>query len=392
MQELFRKYLDNQCTTEELSLLLNHFDNPENELLLKDLIHESLGNEQADTDNIWTGTTERVYNNIKGRILPTKGKLIPIYKKAWVRLAAACIIIMLGVGSYFLFNKTTNNTGLAENNLQKDVEPPKATRAMITLTNGQQVYLDSAANGELAMQSNIKLVKLASGEIVYQTATGETVNEIQYNTLSNPRGSKAVSLALNDGTKVWLNSESSLKYPVAFVGNERKVEITGEAYFEVAKDASKPFKVNVAGKGEVEVLGTHFNVNSYADETTINTTLLEGSVRVTSLITHSSSLISPGQQAQLNANGLININSNADVEEVMAWKNGKFIFQDLDIQSIMRQIGKWYDVDVEYRGTITKEEFVGVISRNVNISEIIKMLEKTGVVHFEIEGKKIIVK
>jgi len=197
-------------------------------------------------------------------------------------------------------------------------------------------------------------------------------------------------LTLSDGSKVWLNAASSLRYPASFVGNERKVELTGEGYFEVAKNASMPFKVNVAGKGEVEVLGTYFNINSYADEATINTTLLEGKVKVSAL--NNQQTLSPGQQAQIAGDGQINLNKNVNVEAVMAWKNGKFIFENADIKSVMRQVEKWYDVEIVFNGNITTEEFVGIISRNVNVSQILKMLEKTGTVKFEIEGKRIIVK
>jgi ferric-dicitrate binding protein FerR (iron transport regulator) len=198
-------------------------------------------------------------------------------------------------------------------------------------------------------------------------------------------------LTLADGTKVWMNAASSMRYPTLFIGNERKVEITGEAYFEVAKNTSMPFKVNVAGKGEVEVLGTHFNINSYGDEPTINTTLLEGRVKMASLTTDDLQFITPGQQACLNSKGQIDLNKNPDIEEVMAWKNGKFQFgEKMDVQAIMRQIARWYDVEVEYKGTVNGS-IGGSISRDVNISIVLSMLEKTGEVKFRIEGNKVTV-
>ena len=202
-------------------------------------------------------------------------------------------------------------------------------------------------------------------------------------------------MVLADGSKVWLNAASSLRFPATFTGSERKVELTGEGYFEVAKNAAMPFKVDVAGKGEVEVLGTHFNINAYEDEATINTTLLEGKIKLTAtdsrLPAHDSWLLSPGQQAQLSANGGISLNRNPDTEEVMAWKNGKFHFGEAaDIQTIMRQIARWYDVQVEYKGKVT-EHIGGTISRNVNVSKVLEMLEMTGTVNFWVNGKKVTV-
>ena len=388
IETLFKRFLENNCTREELQELYNQIDQVEDESILKlmDVHYENLSvNDKVDNVD-WN----YMFSQITKKQAPVQ-KLVSFRRIA----VAASIIFALVIGTYFLFsNKTGKQTEIVktDNSIQPDIMAPEKSRAMITLDNGQRILLDSAGSGQLAIQANVKLMRLENGEIAYQATPGTTVGELQYNTLYNPRGSKPVSLSLNDGTKIWLNSESSLKYPIAFAGSERKVEITGEAYFEVTKNALMPFKVNVAGRGEVEVLGTHFNVNSYSDEPSINTTLLEGSVKVTSLATNNSQLIKPGELAELGQSGEINVNKNVNIAEVMAWKNGKFIFQDLDIQSIMRQISKWYDVDVEYRGTITNEQFVGVISRNVNVSEIIKMLEKTGAVNLEIDGKRIIVK
>jgi len=202
---------------------------------------------------------------------------------------------------------------------------------------------------------------------------------------------------------VWLNSESSIKYPVFFAGKERKVEISGEAYFEVLKDASKPFKVKINGSVEVEVLGTSFNINSYEDEPTIRTTLLEGSVSVreepiVGVNTNTNKLsvvLKPGQQAQMvvgdNSNNGVRVVGAVDVDAVVAWKNGLFRFKGAELGAVMRQIARWYDVDVEYQGKLPDYPLVGNIPRNVPVSEILKLLELTGVVHFTIEGKKVTV-
>lgn len=315
----------------------------------------------------------------------------------WKRVAAAAIIVIVaGIGTWLLwFNKKVPADVVQQPAI--DIPAPITSKAMITLANGQRLYLDSAANGQLAMQGNIKLVKLANGQIAYQTAAGEEMKEMQYNTVYNPRGSTVIDISLADGSKVWLNAGSSVTYPVAFIGNERRVTITGEAYFEVTHDASKPFHVSFGPPptgghrgGEVEVLGTHFNINAYDDEEMIRTTLLEGKIKVTELKTQNSKLINPGHQAAI-ADSRLTIFENVDLDAVIAWKNGKFMFNEkAEIQTIMRQLSRWYDVEVEYKGAIS-QHFWGSMSRTVNISQVLKKLEMTGGVHFKVENKKIIV-
>jgi ferric-dicitrate binding protein FerR (iron transport regulator) len=206
--------------------------------------------------------------------------------------------------------------------------------------------------------------------------------------VTTPRGGQ-YQLLLSDGSKVWLNSASSIRFPVSFAGDTRRVEVSGEAYFEVAKNPSMPFKVDVDGKNEVEVLGTHFNINSYADEGSIKTTLLEGSVKVTSLKTHESKLITPGQQAQLNKEGQITI-SKADPDKVMAWKNGYFNVDGADTKTVMQLLSRWYDVDVVYEGAIPQREWGGDIEKNLKLSQMLKILEKNNL-HFRLEGRKLMV-
>jgi len=309
--------------------------------------------------------------------------------RLWRKLAvAASILLVVGLGSYFLFfNKSGKQTEIVKGPtvVPGDVKAPESNKAMITLADGRTIALESVDAGKLAQQSNVTVTKTADGKIVYSG----TATEMVYNTLSNPRGSRVVDMTLSDGSRVWLNSGSSVIYPVAFVGNDRKVSITGEAYFEVAKNPSKPFKVTVKDM-TVEVLGTHFNINSYSDEASIKTTLLEGAVKVTkgSVV----AMLTPGQQAQLTANGQIGVNKNIEVDEIVAWKNGKFQFGDkVDIGAIMRQIARWYDVDVEYNGIFTKH-FGGSISRDVSISQVLKILETTGDVRCKVEGRKVTVK
>jgi ferric-dicitrate binding protein FerR (iron transport regulator) len=275
---------------------------------------------------------------------------------------------------------------------------------MLTLADGRTITLDDVQNGILTKEGNTAVSK-KDGIVMYHSPAGDAQPAaiISYNTLTTPRGGQ-YQLVLPDGSKVWLNAASSIKYPTAFTGNERKVEVTGEGYFEVAKNASMPFHVQVNNM-DVEVLGTHFNINGYSDEPSIRTTLLEGSVKVRQwsmvngqLKTENEALLKPGEQAALAGthspltthHSPLTIDHSPNTEEVMAWKNGLFQFQDASIESIMRQVARWYDVQIEYKGKINNE-FIGKIPRHVPVSSVLNILESTGWVHFTIVGKKIIV-
>ena len=265
--------------------------------------------------------------------------------------------------------------------------PPGKSGAILTLASGEKVLLDSMSNGTVAMQGRTQLRKLG-GQLNYKAMDAALpASAVFYNTMTVPRG-RTFKLRLEDGTMVWLNAGSTIRFPTAFTGKERKVELMGEGYFEVAKNASMPFKVEVNGM-EVEVLGTHFNINSYNDEPAIRTTLLEGSVKINK--NNTTSLLKPGQQAEVNSAGEVRIINNADIDEAVAWKNGIFNFEGNDIQSVMRQIARWYDVDIKYEN-ISTAHFMGTISRNVNMSEVLNMIALTGAVHFKVEGRTITVK
>lgn len=303
----------------------------------------------------------------------------------WV---AASVTILLGISVYFLrFNKRLEPKQIVEaKTLPDDVQAPQSSKAMITLANGQKVYLDSIGNGAAVLQGNAKLVKLANGEIVYRSA-GKPDGEIQYNTLVNPRGSKVINMVLTDGTKVWLNAGSSLVYPVIFAGNKREVAVTGEAYFEVTHDNSKQFIVH-KGSMDVVVMGTHFNVNAFEDDDdNIKVTLLEGSVNVKN--GSSNGFLNPGEQALVHKE--IKIVRDVNIEKVMAWKNGYFQFDKSSLQSVLKQVARWYDIEVIYEGTNRHREFVGEIERDLNLAEMLSILE-INKVSFIIEGKTLIVK
>jgi transmembrane sensor len=360
---LVSRYLNNQATGEEQEVFFHLLE----EGKLDSIINEAL-----------TGEFE------KALAVP---KVIPLIRRPWFRLAAATVLLLIVAGSFFLFNSQEKQQQAADNKPAVNDLPPGGNKAVLTLSDGSKIILDSAANGNLSNQGNATVIKI-DNQVLYKTA-GKS-GEVIYNTISTPKGG-TYQLVLADGTRVWLNAASSLRFPVAFVGRERRVEITGEAYMEVTKNAVIPFIVDVAHQAEIEVLGTHFNVNSYADESAIKTTLVEGRVKVTGSGTKQSQLLLPGQQARIVTGGQISIERNVDMEEVLAWKNGKFEFGDAaDIASVMRQISRWYDVEVEYKGTVTGH-IGGSISRNVSVSKVFEMLEMTGSVKFGVSGKKVTV-
>jgi len=306
----------------------------------------------------------------------------------WNKVAvAASVLFMIAMGSYYLFynkpSKQNELTKILEKKFKNDANPGKY-KAKLTLADGKIIVLDNWIIGEIAEQGGTEVLN-KDGGLVY-AARKKSSNEILYNTLSTARGETYATL-LADGSKIWLNSASSIKFPVAFVGKERKVEITGEAYFEVAKDATKKFIV-AANKTTTEVLGTHFNISSYAEETTTKVTLLEGKVKVGKLIPQGFQVLSAGQQAEVNAD--IKVLDNVNIEAVMAWKNGIFQFENADIHSIMRQVARWYDVDVVFEKEINTK-FGGIIPMSVNLSKLLTMLELTNHVHFKINGRTIIV-
>lgn len=347
--------------------------------------------------------TARLLKKIKEEVYYQPSKVKPMYKTWW---AAAAVLLVLATGSYFLFRQDSNKEIVKTNKKQPVIEndiAPGGNKAILTLADGSEVVLDTATNGAITRQGGVTVIKL-DGQLAYNKE-GNISNEVFYNTITTPKGGQ-YQLILADGSKVWLNAASSLRFPTAFVGTERKVELTGEGYFEVAKPLSPkgeqriPFIVKFNSpsghEGEVEVLGTHFNVNSYTDEENIKITLLEGSVKVMPPSTKGGyAILKPGEQAQVSnsplGDGGIKVVDNVNVEEAVAWKNGKFIFQEIDIQSVMRQLARWYDVEVDYKGNLPDDEYIGVLSRTEKISAILNFLKATKTVSFSINGRKVTV-
>jgi ferric-dicitrate binding protein FerR (iron transport regulator) len=390
LQYLFEKYFNKTATEEERAELLGLLKDPTNSQQVLQVMSSTWASFERDsivgvfTQNEADTILENILTNI-----PPNGKLVSINRKrfAWWRYTAAAVILVIIVGIWFVADRgyrehTEQTTAI----VTKDVEAPNKARAILTLANGTKVYLDSVNNGTIAKESDVDVVKTEDGRIIYSHADTKTQSELVYNTLSNPRGSKVIDMQLSDGSHVWLNAGSSVTYPVAFIGSERMVQITGEAYFEVKHDANRPFHVK-KGNTDVTVLGTHFNVNAYDDEDALRITLLEGSVAVKN--ESNNVRIKPGEQAIVS--GDIKVNKDVDVEDVMAWKNGMFQFNRTSIQSIMKQVERWYDVDVEYKTNVSQKDFTGGIARKENVSQVLKMLETTGAIHFNIEGRKVVV-
>lgn len=318
-------------------------------------------------------------------------KTVPLFVKyKW--LAIAAVFVMLSSLSLLFFNKenTKQQVVAVKTKPVKNTIVPGSNNAILTLSNGNQISLNDKENGVLASQSGVIITKNKDGQLQYQIKADAPAG---INTISTPRGGQ-YQLILVDGTKVWLNAASSITFPTQFNGSERKVEILGEAYFEVAKNANKPFKVKSKNQ-IIEVLGTHFNVNTYDDEVADKTTLLEGSVSISKVTngkvqTTGSKILKPGQQASVSVNQSQIAVALADEDEAVAWKNGYFKFNKADIQSIMRQVSRWYNVDVEYKGEMNQDLFVGKINRSEHVEEVLSILERSKI-NVAIKGRTIII-
>lgn len=308
------------------------------------------------------------------------------HRRSWLHRwgwAAAAALLLLSAGSYL---RTSTPSKTADAVKTGDIAPGKEG-AILTLGDGTQVVLDSLGNGLIAAQNGTQ-VRLKDDVLVYDPANGANGN-ILYNTMTTPKG-RQFRLTLPDGTLVWLNAASSIRYPTTFTGSERQVRITGEVYFEVAKNTKMPFRVNVNDKAEVEVLGTFFNVNAYENEANIATTLLSGAVKIRSSYT-GAVILQPGQQAQMRANQrTVKIIDNADTGKVMAWRHGIFNFEDATVDEILRQLERWYDIDVVYKGAIPDIPMAGKITRDVPLSKLLGILKKLGL-QYQMEGRQLII-
>ena len=388
--ELTAGYLNNSLNKEELRYFLETIKNKEYEQKLKDKISGLLHNESV-SGQLDKNQEEIIFNNImllantkektkKEHNAKTKARIV-LFRRVAV---AASVIGMVSLSIYFLKHTLKKEDNKICAHKFKDDVSPGNNKATLTLADGSSIILDDVQDGALTQQGGAKIIKI--GDKVSYHTTGKT-SEVEYNTITTPRGGQ-YQVELPDGSRVWMNAASSLRFPTAFTGKERRVEINGEAYFEVTKNKSMPFIVKV-NDAQVEVLGTHFNVMAYDEEGIVNTTLLEGSVKFVS--GNKISLLKPGQQSQLSKDGQLKLINDVDVDQAVAWKNGLFVFDNSDLGTVMRQLSRWYDIDVVYRTRNIATSFVGEVPRTSNLSDVLKVIELTSKLRFEIVGKKVIV-
>ncbi|MCK7556759.1 FecR domain-containing protein [Chitinophaga sedimenti] len=375
---LVERYIYGTCTLQERHELFDCISQSQHDDALKASLEAVWAEYQPDAP-MPGDMSDRILSNIFAETAPV---MRPVHKRRWWPAAAAAGLLAIGGVTYWQLQpqKPVQVVESQEQRFRNEVQPG-GNKALLTLADGTVIELDSAANGVLALQGGAKVRKLANGQIVYEAGAAASGT----NTIRTPRGG-SYQLTLPDGTQIWLNASSSITYPLNFNG-QREVDITGEAYFEVAKDADHPFSVR-SGDVKVQVLGTSFNINAYEDESVMKTTLLNGAIVVQSQ-GGSSPVLRPGQQARYGG-GNITVADNVNTEDVVAWKNGYFQFNEADMPTVMRQLEKWYDVEVVYEGEIPKRSFGGGMQRSLPLTEVLKILEENNVA-FRIDGRKIIV-
>jgi len=374
--QLFERYFNGAATPEETTEFMACITDPQYAETIRELIgdafaehHEEIAFEPRRVDFV----LGRIYHQGKAEVVaPVTRRLF-----SWPRMAAAASIVLCCSAAVYFYQHRKHQPATG-NIAQNDIKPG-TNGAILTLANGKKIILESAKNGKLAKENGSQVNKAGDSLLIYQPTAATAA--ITYNSLETPKG-RQVEVELPDGSKVWLNAGSSLKYPTTFTGKERLVELTGEADFKVRPNAKMPFRVKTNGQ-ITEDIGTEFNIDAYADEPGQRTTLLEGTIKV------NGTLLKPGQQAVLAAGNLAL--TTANTAEVMAWKNGDFIFDNADIKTVMRQLARWYDVDVTYEGRSNTDRFDAQISKKQNIGVILNALQRTNGVRFKIEGRRVTV-
>lgn len=386
---LFNRFLAGVCTPSEKEELATLILSREQEQVVSDLLERAWGD---TTERMTMPAADQHYHAILQQALVQQPA---VHRMRFQRVrwwTAAAVLLLVATSAYLLiFHKKIPSDVLVDKNKAQELSAPNSNRAILTLADGRTVDLDSAANGQLAIQSNTRLVKRSNGQIAYENINNENRVDTRQNTLTNPRGSKVIDIMLSEGTHVWLNAGSTITFPVAFGSSDRQVSITGEAYFEVTRNPHSPFKVK-AREVTVDVLGTYFNIRAYADEPYITTTLVQGAVRVSSLLPAGdrSALLQPGLQA-VRGDQLF-LTRQANLKQVLSWKNGLFMFGDMTLAEILREVSRWYDIDVEMHIPPDEAQYGGVLNRNSTLEKILRMLEKNGANHhFKLEGRKVLV-
>lgn len=372
------KYLNGELTESEAAALETWIQaDPANEQLFKELTNEEhLRKELAIMDSFPVEEAKQAFLN-KLKPVPMKRRNLSWY------YAAASVVVLLSIGLLLRNSspKTEAPVNIAAELKKAELIAPAADKAILTMANGQKIEISPSTSGLISKQDKVDLVA-EDGEIRYN-AQG-TTDKMQYNTLTTPKGGQ-YKLVLEDGTKLWINAQSSVTFPVAFIGNERKVVLHGEGYFEVAPDAKRPFRVEI-DHGIVEAIGTAFNVNSYEDEPNSKTTLLEGKVRVRS--NKEDIVLVPGQQARISVAGEIKKSTDVDTESEVAWKNGQFVFKSATVPEIMKQLSRWYDIDVQFQHELKQDKFSGIVNRTGNLADVLRILHEGGI-RFKINNKSI---
>ena len=380
IRRLAKKYIRGTASAEE-SALLHEWYNTVNPGTTEVIL--------VDTPTLSREVREEIFAGLQKRIEQEKGRVLELPRRSvqWWHAAAVVLLLAGGIAFYRSLPVPVKKEGPSYTaQVAEEVSAPQTARAVITLAGGRRLYLDSIPEGTIAREGNTRVTKKADG-VVYESPAD--AKEVGYNVLTVPRGSRVVNLTLSDGSRVWLNAESSMRYPVAFTGSSRNVEVTGEAYFEISKDPQRRFYISSRGL-TTEVLGTHFNINTYADESAMKVTLLEGSVRVRDT-RGGQVMLKPGQQAKVNGGDPdIQVEDKVDIEAVIAWKNDYFMMKGTDIGALARQMARWYDVQVVFEGEIPDRKFGGSISRNVNLSTMLEVLRESGI-NSRLEQKKVII-
>jgi ferric-dicitrate binding protein FerR (iron transport regulator) len=384
LRSLFSRYLDGSITSDEENELMRLLSADLSKDEIDQLLEEFYDN-LPDKFYIEERDSDRIFRSILNQSGKKRRPHYIMFRK--VAAIAASILILISIG--YIYTDQRKRDNITSEIIKNDILPG-GEKAILTLADGSVVVLDKTRPGVVSDEGAATVVKQGDNRLVYNSGKTSADKRQEFNTLATPRCGE-FQLVLSDGTKVWLNSESTITYPVVFDGKERHVVVSGEVYFEVSKTAKKtPFIVELKDRVKIEVLGTQFNVNAYDDDNNIKTTLIEGSVKIVSTSTNRSIVIKPGEQAGIDRSGNLSV-KEVDTEEAIAWKNGRFIFDNADINTIMRQISRWYDIDIEYGGVVN-QHFGGSISRKVNASKVFEMLEMTGEINFEISGRKVIVK
>jgi len=367
---LFHRYYEQTATDEEVRELMELLKDPSVDSGLSAMLEQQWERLVVPDPRFTAAEGLPVLNRVLGR----KDNIRFLPRLRWV---AAAAVIFLGGMTAYLWQQPVKRPQQAQ------VIMPGANKAVLTLADGSSVTLDST--GRQVIRQGSTTIMQSGGQLQY-AANGNN-NTISYNTLRTPRGGQ-FRLTLPDGSAVWLNAASSITYPTAFTGADRTVKVTGEAYFEIAKMANKPFVVKISETTSINVLGTDFNINAYTDEPFTNTTLLEGSIAVTTG-NNQQVILRPGQQARTTGTG-VKVLDNIDLDQVIAWKNGAFNFNGTDLSSVLRQLSRWYDVDVVFEGKIPQRRFGGAIQRNLQLQQVLRILEKMDI-KFRMDGRKLVV-